>query len=321
MIASSRIILMLVVTYLNAKAHAESNFIAEVTKIRSQCETGLPPEDQKVTLKINCIGKETNGVLRLSRKRFSKTGQKICGAMTTIACTELEPPLSLPKLPEIEKIQDSTLCVDIIFLIDVSCSIAKKYKKNAIEEINRFLYEIKLKNEKRSQNKSSMSNRLSNVAVVPFSDTAEDSVIPFKRSRSAIQKGLKHILKNNTECKTYGEKAYKKAVELFDTIRKRGRSIVVIFGDGRNTGEKHQQLSDQAMDKLKRKHSAEIIWVKVPTKILNLSKRSTELEILELMQGELHIERHTNKKRILDILDNNLHSQLTDYLQTKYQCS
>ncbi|CAH1777096.1 unnamed protein product, partial [Owenia fusiformis] len=246
---------------------------------------------------------------------------------------------------------DAGTCVDIIFIIDVSCTVVKQYQRQAIEVIKRFIKEVKFKGDETgkdstfhlpivrlpftaesSDNKGTIKRiielmsaisydqkTLSNVGVIAFHKVALNTSIPFQNNRRDLEKGLKKLLKYEGICKTHGDSAYDKAVEMFDTIPKRDRNIVVVFGDGRNTGTKHQSLSEQAMERLKSEQNVDVIWVTTPTKILKTSKTASE-QAAEIIRGQMHIERHVKKTQIFDIRDNALNTKLYEHVLENYVC-
>ncbi|CAH1777099.1 unnamed protein product, partial [Owenia fusiformis] len=320
-----------------------------------------------------CIGTETEDG-NVEEQRFGSSKAQICGRMTSIECEEVLPttttttttttppspstttttttttplPTTSPSIQSLsattqtvlkfppDNFDDQKICMDIIFLIDASCTVAKKYQRDAVKIIKSFISEIKFKSDmikfkripmtdKKSYDKEGVDKitdqqSLSNVAVIPFQDIILNTTIPFQNNRKYLQKGLKQLLKHGRRtCKTFGDSAYNKATYFFNTIPKRDRNIVVVFGDGRNTGTKHQLLSEQAMERLKSEQNVDVIWIKTPTKILNRSK--TELEqAAEIVRGQLHIERHVDGTQIFDVNDDNLHTNLMEYFYKFYGC-
>ncbi|CAH1777098.1 unnamed protein product, partial [Owenia fusiformis] len=75
----------------------KNNIIATISKTISKCQLDLPPEERNVTVRIKCIGTETEdgNVEELTKRqlvqRFGQTNAAICGAMTSIECEEVLP--------------------------------------------------------------------------------------------------------------------------------------------------------------------------------------------------------------------------------------
>ncbi|CAH1777097.1 unnamed protein product, partial [Owenia fusiformis] len=222
---------------------------------------------------LNCIGTETEdgNVEELNKKqmalRFGMTNQKLCGGMNPLKCPDVKlssttppptptpppttkTPIMLP--PPDELYEPSGTCVDVIFIIDVSCTVSKQYQRQAIEVIKRFIKEVKFKGDETVEDSkfdsiirvpfsdeatdaeetidsiidllteiSPDQQSLTNVAVIPFHETALNTSIPFQNNRKDLEKGLEQLMEYEPKCKTFGDRAYDKAAEFFDAIPKR----------------------------------------------------------------------------------------------------
>ncbi|CAH1777095.1 unnamed protein product, partial [Owenia fusiformis] len=81
----------------------EKSIIASIFKIISKCQEELPPEERNITLRVKCIGVETEdgNVEKLTKKqmalRFGTKNTQICGSMATKECQDVAPPTGPPK--------------------------------------------------------------------------------------------------------------------------------------------------------------------------------------------------------------------------------
>ncbi|CAH1800783.1 unnamed protein product [Owenia fusiformis] len=227
-------------------------------------------------------------------------------------------PKEQPVIPAGLKENDTpqnTVCADIVFANDASCSLNNKVQTDQVDLIVTIASTLNLDEGKVRVGAFSYGQYVDNETKTEYLPGA---------SRSTILAGLNNIARNLDRCRTIPYRAMSESMSYFkgknDRDDKLYKDVLIFIGDGWTSPIRTRKHNAVEARKL-RKAGVDILWIKTPAKngldeIKTIKNNGTafDVEILPIVKNMDKIFNYESGDSEIVV------KQVTDYLASRYYC-